>query len=131
MIAGHPGSPFAMSIVDLGPGAQRLANLITRVDDGELDVRVFEGHVAAARAAYTGRDWERTVQEASAALALWRGTPLNGLPPETGGHALVQRRSGYTSVAGNSAASFIASSISVSTICDSGTVLMTSPRTKI
>lgn len=64
---------------------------LLRVGEGELDVRVFEEHVVAARAAYAGRDWEGTVREASAALALWRGTPLSGLPPETGGHALVQR----------------------------------------
>ena len=36
MIPGRPGSPFSMSIVDLGPGAQRLANLIARVGDDEL-----------------------------------------------------------------------------------------------
>ncbi|MET8952946.1 BTAD domain-containing putative transcriptional regulator [Streptomyces sp. NPDC004533] len=64
---------------------------LLRVDEGELDVRVFEGHVAAARAAHTGRAWERTVGEASAALALWRGAPLSGLSPETGRYALVQR----------------------------------------
>ncbi|GAA3039976.1 BTAD domain-containing putative transcriptional regulator [Streptomyces glomeratus] len=64
---------------------------LLRVDEGELDVRVFEGHVAAARAAHTVRDWERTVDEASSALALWRGAPLGGPSPETGGHALVQR----------------------------------------
>ncbi|MEV6023777.1 BTAD domain-containing putative transcriptional regulator [Streptomyces sp. NPDC052036] len=64
---------------------------LLRVDEGELDVRVFEGNVAAARAAHTGRDWERTVGEASAALALWRGAPLSGLSSETGGYALVQR----------------------------------------
>ncbi|MFJ7902404.1 BTAD domain-containing putative transcriptional regulator [Streptomyces sp. NPDC096198] len=76
-------------------GSQRLRAVapgyLLRVDDGELDIRVFEGHVAAARAAHTGRDWDRTLGEASAALALWRGTPLSGLPPETRGHALVRR----------------------------------------
>ncbi|MFF4960609.1 BTAD domain-containing putative transcriptional regulator [Streptomyces sp. NPDC001222] len=64
---------------------------LLRVDEGELDVRVFEGHVAAARAAHTCRAWQRTVGEASAALALWRGAPLSGLSPETGRYALVQR----------------------------------------
>ncbi|MEU6365440.1 BTAD domain-containing putative transcriptional regulator [Streptomyces sp. NPDC046931] len=64
---------------------------LLRVHEGELDIRVFEGHVSAARAAHTGRDWERTVDEASAALALWRGAPLDGLSPEAGGHALAQR----------------------------------------
>ncbi|MFD5080351.1 BTAD domain-containing putative transcriptional regulator [Streptomyces sp. NPDC058371] len=64
---------------------------LLRVGEGELDVRVFERHLAAARAAHTGHDWRRLLHAADAALALWRGTPLSGLPPETGGLALVQR----------------------------------------
>ena len=64
---------------------------VLRVDEGELDVRVFENHVTAARAAHAGRDWERVLSESATALALWRGTPLSGLPPEGGGYALVQR----------------------------------------
>ena len=36
MIPGLLGSPFTMSIVDLGPGAQRLADLVARVGDDEL-----------------------------------------------------------------------------------------------
>ncbi|MFH0521067.1 BTAD domain-containing putative transcriptional regulator [Streptomyces sp. M41] len=62
-----------------------------RVDDGELDVDVFVSRVAAARVAHAARDWERTVGECTAALALWRGAPLSGLPAEVGGYALVQR----------------------------------------
>ncbi|MDX3213283.1 AfsR/SARP family transcriptional regulator, partial [Streptomyces scabiei] len=63
-----------------------------RVDDGELDVRVFEAHARAARAAHAERDWVRTVRESAAALALWRGTPLGG-PPAEGprAQAFVQR----------------------------------------
>ncbi|MHA5050342.1 AfsR/SARP family transcriptional regulator [Streptomyces sp. SD15] len=64
---------------------------LLRVGEGELDVRVFESHVTAARAAHAGRDGVRALREALAALALWRGTPLGGVPPEFGGHALVQR----------------------------------------
>ncbi|MDF3147889.1 BTAD domain-containing putative transcriptional regulator, partial [Streptomyces sp. T21Q-yed] len=64
---------------------------VLRVDEGELDVDVFVSRVAAARAAHVARDWERTVRECTAALALWRGTPLSGLPAEVGGYALVQR----------------------------------------
>lgn len=64
---------------------------VLRVGEGELDVRVFENHVTAARAAHAGRDWERALSESATALALWRGTPLSGLPPEGGGYALVQR----------------------------------------
>ncbi|GAA3777294.1 BTAD domain-containing putative transcriptional regulator [Streptomyces phyllanthi] len=62
-----------------------------RVGAGELDVRVFEGHVAAARSAHADRDWARTRRETAAALALWRGAPLGGLPEDIGGQALVQR----------------------------------------
>ncbi|MGW0373273.1 AfsR/SARP family transcriptional regulator, partial [Streptomyces coeruleorubidus] len=34
---------------------------VLRVDEGELDVHVFDAHVAAARAAHAGQDWERVV----------------------------------------------------------------------
>ncbi|MPY59492.1 AfsR/SARP family transcriptional regulator, partial [Streptomyces spongiae] len=64
---------------------------LLRVGEGELDVRVFEEHVAAARSAHADRDWGRTLRESVAALALWRGTPLGGLPEDFGGQALVQR----------------------------------------
>jgi DNA-binding SARP family transcriptional activator/tetratricopeptide (TPR) repeat protein len=62
-----------------------------RVEPGELDLRVFERHLAAARDARTTRNWDRVVRESAAGLALWRGTPLSGLPYELGGHALVPR----------------------------------------
>ncbi|MET9868643.1 BTAD domain-containing putative transcriptional regulator, partial [Streptomyces sp. NPDC006386] len=64
---------------------------VLRVDEGELDVHVFDAHVAAARAAHAGQDWERVVAECGAALALWRGAPLAGLPPEVGGYAFARR----------------------------------------
>ncbi|GGN74132.1 SARP family transcriptional regulator [Streptomyces albiflavescens] len=64
---------------------------VLRVGEGELDVRVFERHATAARAAHAERDWERALRESLSAIALWRGTPLSGLPYETGGHAFVQR----------------------------------------
>ncbi|MFM9550690.1 AfsR/SARP family transcriptional regulator [Streptomyces caniscabiei] len=65
---------------------------LLRVDEGELDVRVFETHARAARTAHAERDWARTVREATAALALWRGTPLGGLPVEEfRAQAFVQR----------------------------------------
>ncbi|MDG5801144.1 BTAD domain-containing putative transcriptional regulator [Streptomyces ossamyceticus] len=65
---------------------------LLRVDEGELDVRVFEGRAAAARAAHAAHDWARTVREATVALDLWRGTPLGGLPAgDFGAHAFVQR----------------------------------------
>lgn len=64
---------------------------VLRVEQGELDVHVFERHVAAARGAHADRDWERTARECMSALALWRGTPLSGLPAELSGYAFVQR----------------------------------------
>jgi DNA-binding SARP family transcriptional activator len=64
---------------------------VLRLDEGELDVHVFDGHVTAARAAHTGQAWERVVRECAAALGLWRGAPLAGLPPEVGGYAFAQR----------------------------------------
>nr|WSY52836.1 tetratricopeptide repeat protein [Streptomyces sp. NBC_00886] len=64
---------------------------LLRVGEGELDVHVFETHVAAARTAHADRDWPRTVHECTAALDLWRGTPLSGLPAEFGGYAFAQR----------------------------------------
>ncbi|MEU1402736.1 BTAD domain-containing putative transcriptional regulator [Streptomyces sp. NPDC005728] len=64
---------------------------LLRVDDGELDVHVFDARVAEARAAHARRDWAAVVRPCTAALALWRGTPLSGLPADLGGYALVQR----------------------------------------
>ncbi|MFJ4470179.1 BTAD domain-containing putative transcriptional regulator [Streptomyces sp. NPDC089424] len=64
---------------------------LLRVEQGELDVHVFEAHVAAARNAHAGREWERTVRECARALSLWRGAPLSGLPADVGGYAFVQR----------------------------------------
>ncbi|MGY6024085.1 BTAD domain-containing putative transcriptional regulator [Streptomyces spinosirectus] len=64
---------------------------VLRVEQGELDVHVFERHLATARGARAARNRERVVRECTSALALWRGTPLSGLPPEFGGHAFTQR----------------------------------------
>ncbi|WP_420876519.1 AfsR/SARP family transcriptional regulator, partial [Streptomyces griseoruber] len=55
-----------------------------RVEQGELDVHVFERHLATARGAHAARNWDRVVAECAAALALWRGTPLSGLPADLG-----------------------------------------------
>ncbi|GGY95242.1 hypothetical protein GCM10010300_44030 [Streptomyces olivaceoviridis] len=64
---------------------------VLRVDHGELDVHVFDARVAEARAAHARRDWPGVVRACASALALWRGTPLSGLPADIGGYALVQR----------------------------------------
>jgi DNA-binding SARP family transcriptional activator/tetratricopeptide (TPR) repeat protein len=75
------------------PGRLRTvpSGYVLRIDEGELDVHLFDAHVAEARAAHTGRDWERVVRVCTDALALWRGAPLAGLPPEAGGYAFAQR----------------------------------------
>ncbi|MEU5534954.1 BTAD domain-containing putative transcriptional regulator [Streptomyces sp. NPDC020362] len=64
---------------------------LLRVDDGELDVHVFDARVVEARAAHARRDWAVVVRACTAGLALWRGTPLSGLPADLGGYAFVQR----------------------------------------
>ncbi|MFJ9379419.1 BTAD domain-containing putative transcriptional regulator [Streptomyces sp. NPDC101455] len=64
---------------------------VLRVGEGELDAHVFESHVATARTAHAAKDWPATVRACTAALALWRGTPLTGLPAELGGYAFAQR----------------------------------------
>ena len=57
---------------------------------------------------------------------------MNGLPPRSGGAASAHGDDGCAgSSVARSSAIRRASSINVSTICDSGTVLMTSPLTKI
>jgi DNA-binding SARP family transcriptional activator/Flp pilus assembly protein TadD len=56
-------------------GTQPLGYQIV-VDDGDLDVSRFEGHLAAARAAARDRAWQAAAAQARAGLALWRGEPL-------------------------------------------------------
>ncbi|WP_372504497.1 AfsR/SARP family transcriptional regulator [Streptomyces murinus] len=63
---------------------------LLRVDQGELDVHVFDALVTDARAAHARQDWPGVVRSCTKALALWRGTPLSGLP-DLGGHTLVPR----------------------------------------
>ncbi|GLX49695.1 regulatory protein AfsR [Streptomyces hygroscopicus subsp. hygroscopicus] len=50
------------------------------VAEGEFDVEVFRRHVAAARAAHVRQEWDAAADLSAAALALWRGEPLAGLP---------------------------------------------------
>ncbi|MFI0540374.1 BTAD domain-containing putative transcriptional regulator [Streptomyces sp. WSLK1-3] len=64
---------------------------LLRVAPGELDVQVFESHAARARGAHAEGNWTETVRACAAALALWRGAPLSGVPSEVAGYALVQR----------------------------------------
>ncbi|MEU1165972.1 BTAD domain-containing putative transcriptional regulator, partial [Streptomyces sp. NPDC005921] len=64
---------------------------LLRVDDGELDVDVFDARVTEARAAHGRREWAPVLRACAGALALWRGVPLGGLPADFGGLAFVQR----------------------------------------
>ncbi|MFF7472433.1 BTAD domain-containing putative transcriptional regulator [Streptomyces sp. NPDC008092] len=64
---------------------------LLRVDDGELDVDVFDARVAQARAAHRRREWAPVLRACAEALDLWRGSPLGGLPADFGGRAFVQR----------------------------------------
>ena len=54
------------------------------VEPGELDLHVFAEHNAAARLAASEGDWATAAQRYSAALALWRGTPLAEMPALAG-----------------------------------------------
>jgi DNA-binding SARP family transcriptional activator/pimeloyl-ACP methyl ester carboxylesterase len=49
---------------------------VLRVDDAELDVPRFERLMAAGRAALTSGDAADAIRQLTAALRLWRGTPL-------------------------------------------------------
>ncbi|MFF7281606.1 BTAD domain-containing putative transcriptional regulator [Streptomyces griseorubiginosus] len=64
---------------------------LLRIAPGELDVQLFESHAARARGAHADGNWPETVHACAAALALWRGAPLSGVPSELAGYALVQR----------------------------------------
>ncbi|WP_405771791.1 BTAD domain-containing putative transcriptional regulator [Streptomyces sp. NBC_01538] len=59
----------------VAPGYQLL------VQDGELDVDVFEARAHAAGLAHHAGDWPRVREESAAALALWRGEPFADLAP--------------------------------------------------
>ncbi|MFB6554785.1 BTAD domain-containing putative transcriptional regulator [Streptomyces sp. NPDC056405] len=75
------------------PGRLRTvpSGYLLRVEEGEVDVHVFEAAASEARAAHADGDWARVVRAGSAALTLWRGAPLAGLPAEVGGYAFAQR----------------------------------------
>jgi DNA-binding SARP family transcriptional activator/tetratricopeptide (TPR) repeat protein len=75
------------------PGRLRTvpSGYVLRVGEGELDVHVFEAGAAEARSAHAAQAWERVLRASTAALALWRGAPLAGLPAEVGGFAFAQR----------------------------------------
>ena len=68
-------------------GPDEAAVIVTRspgylidVDRAEVDLLLFEEHVAAATRAAAGQDWAAAIEEYEKALALWRGEPLADLP---------------------------------------------------
>jgi DNA-binding SARP family transcriptional activator len=55
---------------------------LLRVAPGELDVDRFESLLRAAHGAARDGDWEQAAGQARAALALWRGEPLEDVPSD-------------------------------------------------
>jgi DNA-binding SARP family transcriptional activator/streptogramin lyase len=60
----------------------RAPGYVLELDDGELDVRVFERLVGEGRDALRAGDAETARARLTEALALWRGEPLSDLPEE-------------------------------------------------
>ncbi|GGR52580.1 SARP family transcriptional regulator [Streptomyces aurantiogriseus] len=74
------------SLHDIGGARLRTMphGLEMRVGEDELDRDVFERRVRRAQEARHREDWEAAEQDASAALALWRGTPFADVPALVG-----------------------------------------------
>src|SRR2546427_769907 len=102
MIPGLAGSPFTMSIVDLGPAAQRLADLVARVGDDELgkptpcpaytlgDLIEHVGGLALAFTAAANKERSQYVEQNPPGDAArlggdWRGRDPPGLSGRGGG----------------------------------------------
>src|SRR2546427_2894875 len=97
MIPGLAGSPFTMSIVDLGPAAQRLADLVARVGDDELgkptpcpaytlgDLIEHVGGLALAFTAAANKDRGRYADQGASgdASRLGEDWPARGPPERT------------------------------------------------
>ncbi|GAA3373809.1 transcriptional regulator AfsR [Streptomyces sannanensis] len=64
---------------------------LLRVEQGELDIEVFDASVRSARVAHSAGDWQGVAADTRTALELWRGAPMSGLPAEAVDLALVQR----------------------------------------
>jgi DNA-binding SARP family transcriptional activator/tetratricopeptide (TPR) repeat protein len=76
----------------LGPaGGDRLAAVapgyLLRVEPGELDIDVFDGHCARGRLAARSGDWAVAAAEYAAGLGLWYGKPMADLPDQVAGLA--------------------------------------------
>jgi len=67
-----------------GDGGERIRAIapgyLIHVEPGELDLHVFAEHCAAGRRALADRQWAPAADEYAAALALWRGQPLEDVP---------------------------------------------------
>ncbi|WP_017236687.1 AfsR/SARP family transcriptional regulator [Streptomyces sp. SS] len=61
--------------------------LVLRVEDGELDADRLVGALDEARRARHAEDWEHVSRVTEAALALWRGAPLEEFPALAAGAA--------------------------------------------
>ena len=67
---------------DQGRIVTRSPGYLVRIDPGELDVTRFEVLLDGARDAARGGCWEAAADQARAALALWRGEPLEDVESE-------------------------------------------------
>jgi DNA-binding SARP family transcriptional activator/tetratricopeptide (TPR) repeat protein len=69
-----------------GDASQRIVTqrpgYLVRVAPDELDLSVFEANLDSARTAAAAGAWEAAAEKARAALSLWRGDPLAGVPSE-------------------------------------------------
>ncbi len=53
---------------------------VLRLADGQLDLVAFEQHLRRTRLAATSDDVDTALRNVEAAVNLWRGTPLSGIP---------------------------------------------------
>src|SRR5438477_87764 len=94
MIPGLLGSPFTMSIVDLGPAAQRLADLVARVGDDELGKPTPRARGHVGRCVPPPRPARAARRGARGAAAPPPPPPAGGPRPRAGGGAARGRRGG-------------------------------------
>jgi hypothetical protein len=69
----------------------RPSGYLLRVEAGQLDLDRFEGLIGQARRATTDGDLEDAAERWCAALAMWRGAPLDGVASEALRRTVVPR----------------------------------------